>query len=303
MRLPVLAPRARFDGEIRLWTTLSCVLQVDKLVLDGDESLQVLREKGFADLILASREGHGRALRWSVPAGRHGGSATARWRFAAAQNRPGMAMPRPQAHPAPLPACAATGGTIWEEWNRTAPKLGPGASGGRVCDVSLRYLHTMVRVTNIEQSLDFYCEKLGMEEVRRVESEAGRYTLVFLAAPDDKGRAAAERAPLLELTFNWDPEKYDPARPPTSAIWPTRAMTVLRPVRPADEGWRHHQPSRRATGAWRSCARPTTFPIDCLAARGGSGTRRSRGRRCPTPASGDAACLAQPASRRNLLKI
>jgi len=78
--------------------------------------------------------------------------------------------------------------------------------------VSLRYLHTMVRITNVEQSLDFYCAKLGMQEVRRVESEAGRYTLVFLAAPDDKGRAASERAPLLELTFNWDPEKYGEGR-------------------------------------------------------------------------------------------
>ena len=78
--------------------------------------------------------------------------------------------------------------------------------------MSLRYLHTMVRVTNIEQSLDFYCTKLGMEEVRRVESEAGRYTLVFLAAPNDKGRAQSERAPLLELTFNWDPEAYGEGR-------------------------------------------------------------------------------------------
>jgi lactoylglutathione lyase len=78
--------------------------------------------------------------------------------------------------------------------------------------VSMRYLHTMVRVTSIEQSLDFYCGKLGMEEVRRVESEAGRYTLVFLAAPVDKSRAAAERAPLLELTYNWDPEKYGEGR-------------------------------------------------------------------------------------------
>ena len=59
--------------------------------------------------------------------------------------------------------------------------------------MSLRYLHTMVRVTDIKQSLDFYCTKLGMEEVRRVESEAGRYTLVFLAAPQDKGRAAARK--------------------------------------------------------------------------------------------------------------
>src|SRR5262249_41067438 len=104
-------------------------------------------------------------------------------------------------------------------WPATAPKVRPGrGAGSRLdqwsggVDVSLRYLHTMVRVTDIKQSLDFYCTKLGMEEVRRVESEAGRYTLVFLAAPVDKGRASAERAPLLELTFNWDPEKYGEGR-------------------------------------------------------------------------------------------
>jgi lactoylglutathione lyase len=78
--------------------------------------------------------------------------------------------------------------------------------------VSMRYLHTMVRVANIEQSLDFYCNKLGMQEVSRREDQAGKYTLVFLAAADDKSRAAAERAPLLELTFNWDPEKYGEGR-------------------------------------------------------------------------------------------
>jgi lactoylglutathione lyase len=76
----------------------------------------------------------------------------------------------------------------------------------------MRYLHTMVRVSNIERSLDFYCSKLGMQEVRRTESESGRYTLIFLAAPEDKGKAAAERAPLLELTFNWDPENYGEGR-------------------------------------------------------------------------------------------
>ena len=76
----------------------------------------------------------------------------------------------------------------------------------------MRYLHTMVRISNIEQSLDFYCNKLGLEEVRRVENEAGRYTLIFLAAPGDKERAASERAPLLELTYNWDPEEYGSGR-------------------------------------------------------------------------------------------
>ena len=76
----------------------------------------------------------------------------------------------------------------------------------------MRYLHTMVRVTDVDGSLDFYCNKLGMREVRRTESEAGRYTLVFLAAPEDAGRAAAEKAPLLELTHNWDPETYGEGR-------------------------------------------------------------------------------------------
>ncbi len=76
----------------------------------------------------------------------------------------------------------------------------------------MRYLHTMVRVGNVQQSLDFYCRHLGMEEVRRVESEAGQFTLIFLAAPADKARGVAERAPLLELTYNWDPEVYTGGR-------------------------------------------------------------------------------------------
>ena len=76
----------------------------------------------------------------------------------------------------------------------------------------MRYLHTMVRITNIDQSLDFYCAKLGMKEVRRVDNEAGRFTLVFLAAAEDESRGRAEKAPLLELTYNWDPEAYGSGR-------------------------------------------------------------------------------------------
>ena len=72
----------------------------------------------------------------------------------------------------------------------------------------MRYLHTMVRVGNLDEALDFYCNKLGLEEVRRREDEKGRYTLVFLAAPQDRNRAEQERAPLVELTYNWDPETY-----------------------------------------------------------------------------------------------
>ena len=76
----------------------------------------------------------------------------------------------------------------------------------------MRYLHTMVRVTNIDDSLDFYCNKMGMVEVRRIENEAGRYTLVFLAGSDDIDAAKASAAPTLELTFNWDPEDYTGGR-------------------------------------------------------------------------------------------
>jgi lactoylglutathione lyase len=71
----------------------------------------------------------------------------------------------------------------------------------------MRYMHTMVRVTDMEESLDFYCGKLGMQEVRRSSNEAGRFSVTFLAAPGDEG-AAERKAPLLELTYNWDPEVY-----------------------------------------------------------------------------------------------
>jgi len=67
----------------------------------------------------------------------------------------------------------------------------------------MRYLHTMVRVHDIDVSLDFYCTKLGMVEIRRYDSEAGQYTNIFLAAPEDEAVARAQRAPLLELTYNW----------------------------------------------------------------------------------------------------
>ena len=64
----------------------------------------------------------------------------------------------------------------------------------------MRYLHTMVRVKNLDESLDFYCQKLGLREVRRMDSEAGRFTLVYLAAPTDLESADKNDAPLLELT-------------------------------------------------------------------------------------------------------
>lgn len=69
----------------------------------------------------------------------------------------------------------------------------------------MKYLHTMVRVTDLDQSLDFYCRKLGLVELRRRDSEKGRFTLVFLAAPGDEGAQ-------VELTYNWDPEAYTGGR-------------------------------------------------------------------------------------------
>ena len=69
----------------------------------------------------------------------------------------------------------------------------------------MKYLHTMVRVTDIEKSLEFYCDKLGLTEVRRRESEKGRFTVVFLAPP---GNEEAQ----VELTYNWDPESYTGGR-------------------------------------------------------------------------------------------
>ena len=71
--------------------------------------------------------------------------------------------------------------------------------------MSLRYLHTMVRVRDLDASLDFYCDKLGLKEVRRVDVEAGRFTLVFLGAPDNPDVH-------VELTHNWDPEEYGGGR-------------------------------------------------------------------------------------------
>jgi lactoylglutathione lyase len=72
----------------------------------------------------------------------------------------------------------------------------------------MEYLHTMVRVSDLNKSLDFFCNKFGLVEVRRIENEKGRYTLVFLAAPDDVEKAKDTKAPLLELTYNWDEHGY-----------------------------------------------------------------------------------------------
>ncbi|WP_293903829.1 VOC family protein [Phenylobacterium sp.] len=76
----------------------------------------------------------------------------------------------------------------------------------------MRYLHTMVRVADLDASLRFYCDKLGLKEVSRVDNEGGRFTLVFLCAPGDEDAARENRAPTVELTHNWDPEAYQSGR-------------------------------------------------------------------------------------------
>ena len=76
----------------------------------------------------------------------------------------------------------------------------------------MEYLHTMIRISDVEQSLDFWCNKLGLEEVRRREDEKGRYTLIFLAASDDNARQSDAEVPMLELTYNWDAETYGGGR-------------------------------------------------------------------------------------------
>ena len=76
----------------------------------------------------------------------------------------------------------------------------------------MRYLHTMVRVRDLDESLAFYVGKMGLVEVRRTENEKGRFTLVFLAASEDAETSKKTRAPLIELTYNWDPETYTGGR-------------------------------------------------------------------------------------------
>ena len=76
----------------------------------------------------------------------------------------------------------------------------------------MRYLHTMIRVGDLDAALDFFCAKLGLVEVRRIDNEGGRFSLIFLAAPDDLELAREKQAPLVELTYNWDEHEYGGGR-------------------------------------------------------------------------------------------
>lgn len=76
----------------------------------------------------------------------------------------------------------------------------------------MKFLHTMVRASNLQDSLEFYCDMLGLVEVNRYDSEQGRFTLIFLAAPQDLDTAHESQCPLVEITHNWDPEEYGEGR-------------------------------------------------------------------------------------------
>ena len=102
----------------------------------------------------------------------------------------------------------------------------------------MRYLHTMVRVSNLDESLKFFA-LLGLSEVRRTDSDKGRFTNVHLAARDDLDLAKSVRAPTVELTYNWDPEDYMRAGA-ISAISPSRSTTSTRLCR---SSWRPASPS------------------------------------------------------------
>ena len=87
----------------------------------------------------------------------------------------------------------------------------------------MKYLHTMVRVRDLDAAIAFYCDKLGLAEVSRNENPGGRFTLVFLCAPDDLQRARDDRAPLVELTYNWTLKITTAVA--TSVTWPMRSTT------------------------------------------------------------------------------
>lgn len=76
----------------------------------------------------------------------------------------------------------------------------------------MRYLHTMVRTNDLDRSMAFYRDQLEMVEINRIENEKGRFTLVFLAAPEDVAQARENKAPMVEITYNWDPEELDGGR-------------------------------------------------------------------------------------------
>ena len=140
----------------------------------------------------------------------------------------------------------------------------------------MKYLHTMVRVSDLDKSLDFYCNKLGLKEVRRMESQQGRFTLVYLAAPGDEDAQ-------VELTYNWDPEVYGEGRNFGHLAYEVDDIYATLPAASMKNGVTINRPPR--DGSWPSSAHPTTSRSS-FCRRGGPSPSRSPGPRCRTPASG-----------------
>ena len=120
----------------------------------------------------------------------------------------------------------------------------------------MRYLHTMVRVSNLQESLTFYCDHLGLAEAARYDNEAGRFTLVFLCAPEDLDDFKEHSSPALELTYNWDESGYDGGR-----NFGHLAYRVDN-TRPARNSWMPASllTDHRAAATWPLCALPTMYP-------------------------------------------
>ena len=147
----------------------------------------------------------------------------------------------------------------------------------------MQYLHTMVRVRDLDEALDFYCNKLGLKEIDRHDNEKGRFTLVFLAAPEDVERAKKDKAPFIELTYNWDREDYSGGRNFGHLAY--RVENIYAFVK---NSWMKASRStaRRGMAAWLLCALPTAYQSSfCSAAKR---CRRKRpGRICLTPDHGN----------------
>ena len=140
----------------------------------------------------------------------------------------------------------------------------------------MKYLHTMVRVSDIDASLNFYCNLLGLEEVRRRESERGRFTLIFLAAP---GQTEAQ----VELTYNWDPEEYTGGRNFGHLAYAVDDIYAIC--------------QRLQDGGWPSCAPPTASASSCFrAARRSSQGSRGSPWATRAPGSGQDVTLRAPSA-------
>ena len=146
----------------------------------------------------------------------------------------------------------------------------------------MRYLHSMIRVGDLDAALDFFCNKLGLIKISQRDDEKGRFSLIFLAAPDDLDAARGQGAPMVELTHNWDEKEYGGGRNFGHLAYQVDDIYALC-AKLQDKRVTINRP----TGAWRSCARRTAFRSSCCK-RAQRWRRPSLGLRCRTRAPGDA---------------